>query len=64
MEDEDKGSNDDDDGDDDQQEEDEQENQGYGREHRPRRAFNPFGSQFTNGSHDSQHDQPGMERLA
>jgi hypothetical protein len=40
--------------DEEEEEEQEQENHGYGRGHRPRRVFNPFGSQFTNGSHDGQ----------
>ena len=35
-----------------------QENQGYGRGHRPRRAFFAFGSQFTNGLHETQDGQP------
>jgi len=48
--------------DDEEEEEQEQENQGYGRGHRVRRAFNPFGSQFTNGSHDSHDDQPRRGR--
>ena len=42
-EDEGKGSDDDEE---EEEEEQEQENQGYGRGHRPRRAFNPFGSQL------------------
>ena len=53
------GLDSDDDDEEEEEEEQGQENNGYGRGHRPRRAFNPFGSQFTNGSHDSQDEQPG-----
>jgi hypothetical protein len=58
----DEGKGSDDDDEEEEEEEQEQENQGYGRGHRPRRAFDPFGSQFTDGSHDSQDEQPGRGR--
>ena len=39
----------------------EQENQGHGRGHRQRRAFNPFGSQFTNGSYNVTFEDKGID---
>ena len=51
----DEGKGSDDDDEEEEEEEQEQENQGYGRGHRPRRAFDPFGSQFARISFLGQH---------